>query len=195
MAKPKKCKVCEKEFAPTYNSTQKVCSPSCAIKLVDMDKQAKAKKARSGEIKRVKQKLKQLSMNDRPKALRAAQAAFNAFIRERDKDLPCICCGKTTNDLDLMTGSRWDAGHYRSVGSAPELRFNEDNCHKQTVYCNRSLSGNAVMYRKGLIARIGLERVEALECEFKAKKYTVEELHEINALYVKKKKDLINESS
>lgn len=183
MAKPKKCKACKKEFTPTYNSTQKVCSPSCAINLVDMDKQAKAKKARSGEIKRVKQKLKQLSMNDRPKALRAAQAAFNAFIRERDKDLPCICCGKTTNDLDLVTGSRWDAGHYRSVGSAPELRFNEDNCHKQTVYCNRNLSGNAVMYRKGLIDRIGVERVEALECDFKAKKYTVDDLHNIKNKY------------
>lgn len=186
MPKPKKCKVCEKEFAPTYNTTQKVCSPSCAIKLVDMDKQAKAKKARSGEIKRVKQKLKQLSMNDRPKALRAAQAAFNAFIRERDKRLNCICCGRTTNDFDLVTGSRWDAGHYRSVGSAPELRFNEDNCHKQAVYCNRNLSGNVVMYRKGLIDRIGVERVEALECDFKSKKYTVEDLHNIKDKYKEK---------
>ena len=145
MARPKKSKVCEKEFTPTYNSTQKVCSPSGAIKLVDIDKQAKAKKDRSGEIKRIKQKLKQLSMNDRPKALGAAQAAFNAFIREKDKDLPCICCGNTTNDIDLMTGSRWYAGHYRSVCSASLLRFNEYNSHKQSVYCNSSSPGNPVM--------------------------------------------------
>lgn len=195
MPKPKKCRVCEKEFAPTYNSTQKVCSPPCAIKLVDMDKQAKAKKARSGEIKRVKQKLKQLSMNDRPKALRAAQAAFNAFIRERDKRLNCISCGNRLAEFKGIRGHLYDAGHYRSVGSAPELRFNEDNCHSQCVKCNRNLSGNVVEYRRGLLIRIGKKRLEAVESHHQAKKYTVEELHEIRALYVKKKKDLINESS
>lgn len=33
MAKEYKCKVCGKAFVKTFSSTQKVCSPECAIKL------------------------------------------------------------------------------------------------------------------------------------------------------------------
>jgi hypothetical protein len=186
MVKAKECKVCEKEFAPTYNSTQKVCSPLCAIKLVDMDKQAKAKKARSGEIKRVKQKLKQLSMNDRPKALRAAQAAFNAFIRERDKGLPCISCGRSS-------GCKVNAGHYLSVQAQPVLRFDDKNVNLQCDHCNCFLSGNLLGYRKGLLERFGQERIDYLEKHHPLKKHAVEELHEIKALYVKKKKELMSD--
>ena len=189
MPKPKKCKVCKKEFAPTYNSTQKVCSPSCAIRLVDMDKQAKAKKARNSEIKRVKQKLKQLSMNDRPKALRAAQAAFNAFIRERDKDLPCISCQRH------HTG-QYHAGHYLSRGAHPELAFNEFNNHKQCSACNNYLSGNLLNYRFNLIKKIGLEKVEWLEGSHENVKMSALELWELQKTYKQRLKDLKdNESS
>ena len=184
MPKPKRCKVCEKEFAPTYNSTQKVCCPLCAIELVEITKQDKAKKARNSEIKLVKQKLKQLSMNDRPKALRAAQAAFNAFIRERDKGLPCISCGRSS-------GCKVNAGHYLSVKAHPELRFDEKNVMLQCEHCNCFLSGNLLGYRKGLLERFGQERVDYLEMHHPLKKHTVEELHEIKALYIQKKKDLI----
>lgn len=184
----KKCKVCKKEFSPTHSSTQKVCSPSCAIKLVEANKRDKLKKAAIDDIKRVKQKLKQLSMKDRPKALRAAQAAFNAFIRERDKGLPCISCGRSS-------GCKVNAGHYLSVKAHPELRFDEKNVNLQCEHCNCFLSGNLLGYRKGLIERFGQEYIDYLEKHHPLKKHVVEELHEIKALYIKKKKDLINESS
>jgi hypothetical protein len=90
----------------------------------------------------------------------------------------------------LLTGSRWDAGHYRSTGAAPHLRFNEDNCHRQLVVCNRHGSGRAVDYRIGLIARIGIERVEALENDNSVAKYTVDDLKAICFRYRAKLKDL-----
>ena len=85
-----------------------------------------------------------------------------------------------------------DAGHYRSRGSAPHLRFDERNCHAQAKRENRYLSGNVVDYRVGLIARIGLEEVESLEADQTPKKYTIAELKAIKAHYVAKLKEMKN---
>lgn len=108
-------------------------------------------------------------LKTRSQWMREAQAAFNAWIRYRDRDKPCISCGATGR-------TSWDAGHYRSVAAAPSLRFDEDNVHKQCVPCNQHRSGNAIEYRRGLVARIGVERVEWLEREHPPKKYTIDEL-------------------
>jgi hypothetical protein len=69
------------------------------------------------------------------------------------------------------------------VGSAPHLRFNEDNCHAQSKHDNQYKSGNAVDYRQGLIARIGLARVEALEADQTPCRWTIEELQAIRDTY------------
>jgi hypothetical protein len=90
-----------------------------------------------------------------------AQTAFNAYVRYRDRDLPCISCD-ATGDHDGL-GGYWDAGHYRSRGAAKHLSFNLYNCHKQCHKCNRYLSGNVVEYRIRLVDRIGLDKVVALE--------------------------------
>jgi hypothetical protein len=75
------------------------------------------------------------------------------------------------------------AGHYMSVGARPELRFDENNVNAQCAPCNNHLSGNIVLYRKGLIAKIGLEAVEALEGPHEPKHYTVDDLKQIKADY------------
>ena len=115
---------------------------------------------------------------------------MNEFIRLRDAHLPCISCDSIPSDHDLFTGSRWDAGHYRSVGSCPELRFEPLNIHRQCVKCNRNLSGNAVEYRIRLVLRIGVERVAWLEGLHPARKYTVEEIKAIKADYRAKTREL-----
>lgn len=88
------------------------------------------------------------------------------------------------------SGNAVDAGHYRSVGSAPHLRFDERNCHAQSKQDNRFLSGNAVDYRIGLIARIGQKAVDALEADQSVRKYTVDEIKAIKAEYRAKTKEL-----
>ncbi len=76
-------------------------------------KQARmAAKVQRSEIAQRKQAIKTL-----PQLHREAQAAFNAFIRARDKGKPCICCGLPLSAGDV--GGAYDCGHYRSVGSAP----------------------------------------------------------------------------
>jgi hypothetical protein len=65
----------------------------------------------------------------------------------------------------------------------PALRFDEDNCHRQCVPCNQHKSGNAIEYRIGLVARIGVGRVERLEGPHAAAKHSIEELKAIKLKY------------
>ncbi|NWC48698.1 recombination protein NinG [Pseudomonas edaphica] len=185
--KPKKCKnpACGISFPP-QRLGQAVCSPKCGLAIKDVN-QAKARKSlaqvESREIKVRKEKLK-----SRGEHMREAQQAFNEYIRIRDQSAGhlCISSGKP---LD-WSGNAVDAGHYRSVGSAPHLRFDERNCHAQSKQDNRFLSGNAVDYRIGLIARIGQQAVDALEADQSVRKYTVEQIKGIKAYYRAKTREL-----
>lgn len=180
MNKQKKCKVCKHSFTP-WNTLQVTCCPECATKYAQI-KIAKREKKRLRERKE--------NLKTHGELVKEVQTAFNAYIRKRDKDKPCVSCGGNPNNNDLLTGSRWDAGHYRSVGACPELRFEEFNCHKQCVKCNQHKSGSAVDYRIELINRIGLEKVEWLEGPHEAKKYSRHDLSVLKKHYRKKAREL-----
>lgn len=191
--KPKKCQnaECGKEFVPRYRSTEKVCSNACALAVgrADQSIQAKARKSLD-QLERKELGKRREKLKSRQDHLREAQAAFNEFIRLRDKDEPCICCGSFGADEDWLVGGKWDAGHFLSRGAYPELRFDEDNCHKQLKSCNAGSSkyakkGRTVSqgYRDRLIGKIGLERVLRLEGPHDPRKYPIEELKTIKAHY------------
>ena len=131
------------------------------------------------------------ALKTRSDRMKEAQQAFNEFIRERDRQAghPCISSGRA---LD-WSGNAVDAGHYRSTGAASHLRFNEDNCHAQSKHDNQYLAGNAVDYRIGLVARIGLTRVQALECDNEPRKFSIDELLEIRNTYRAKTRQLKKE--
>ena len=118
-------------------------------------------------------------MRTKPQLTKLAQQAFNAFIRARDAGKPCISCGTPLSNEP----NTYDAGHYRSVGSAPHMRFVEDNCHGQCKHCNNFLGGNHVEYRKCLVARVGLRSVELIEADTILRKYSHEGLIEIARHY------------
>lgn len=152
------------------------------------DKLVAAEKKRvNREIKERKEKIK-----TRSDWIKVAQKAFNDYIRERDKDDGCISCGAPLSKYDLLgaIGGSFDCGHYRSVGSARHLRFDERNAHGQCKKCNRYGAGRVTDYRIGLIKKIGLLAVEALESDNKEKKYTIEDLKEIKKTYQLKLKEL-----
>ena len=155
-AAPKPCRVCGDAFVP-FLTTQAVCGARCARKVGQL-----VRKAAKADLRAAKARLDEL----RPLSYWAkqAQTAFNSWIRWRDRAQPCISCG-------TFTGA-FDAGHYRSVGSAPELRFDEANVHRQcAMNCNHHKGGNALEYRKGLIARIGQAEVDRLEGPHEPKRY------------------------
>ena len=187
--KQKTCKACGGKFRPSL-STQKACSVKCALDLAKKpENQAMARKALA-QVGRKEIKARKEALKSRSEHMREAQTLFNEFIRLRDAGQPCISCDSLPNDHDLITGSRWDAGHYRSVGACPELRFEPLNVHRQCVKCNRNLSGNAVEYRIRLVQRIGADRVTWLEGPHQAQRYTIEDLKAVKAEYRVKIKDL-----
>lgn len=167
-----RCKVCKNKFEPRF-FLQKTCFDSNCV--LQYSKRVK-KKEWQKEKKLLKEKLK--TKSDYVKEL---QKEVNKFVRNRDKDKPCISCGKP-----LL--KKFDAGHYRSAGGNPELRFEEFNIHGQCVYCNQHLHGNLINYRIRLIERIGIEKVEWLEKKHEPKHYTIQELKEIIKEYKSKNK-------
>lgn len=179
----KKCAVrsCRAPFVPA-KPFQTWCSPDCAIVIAraKQDKQRMAIEQRERrEIKAEKERVK-----PRSEHLKEAQAAFNAYIRERDKGQPCISCG-TTADVQYC------AGHYRTVGACPELRFEPLNVHRQcNKNCNLERSGNIVEYRIRLVQKIGADRVAWLEGPHEPKKYSIEDLKAIKADYRQRLRDL-----
>lgn len=129
------------------------------------------KKARmAAKVERTETRRRKEALKTVPDLIKEAQIAFNAFIRERDRQAGhgCISSGRP---LD-WSGNAVDAGHCRSTGAASHLRFHEDNCHAQSKHDNQFLAGNAVDYRIRLVARIGLARVEALEADNQVRKWT-----------------------
>lgn len=179
--KPRPCDHCKREFMPK-RPMQSVCSQRCA--------RMKVQKVWNDRIAQEKAntKARRLALETIPVLIKKAQVQFNAFIRGRDKDQPCICCGRPLGAGDV--GGAFDCGHYRSTGSAPHLRFHELNAHAQNKVCNRHGAGRAVDYRIGLVARIGWEAVEALESDNRIHKWTREELRGIAANYRAKLKQL-----
>ncbi len=176
MTKPAKCKACGNEYQ-RLRPLQKVCGPACAMKHA-RELQAK-KTAREEQARRKETREKLEAMRTKPQLTRLAQTAFNAFVRARDAGKPCISCG---NPLSSEPNT-YDCGHYRSVGSAPHMRFVEDNAHGQCKHCNRHLAGNHVEYRKGLLARIGQRALELIEADTTTRKYTREGLIDIARHY------------
>lgn len=137
----------------------------------------KADKQAALERKETRQKLQ--ALQTKPQLVKKAQMAFNAFIRARDAGRPCISCGKPLG----REPNSFDAGHYRSVGSAPHMRFVETNVHGQCKHCNNHLAGNHVAYRQGLAERVGLQEVERLERDQTTRHYTKEGLTELARQY------------
>lgn len=184
--KQKTCRVCKAKYTP-QRPLQSVCTPLCAIKKSEQDRLKKA--AKEATRKRVEHRKEKEAARPLKFYEEKAQNAINRWIvHGRDKDLPCISCGTIKPTI------QYAAGHYRTRKAANQLRYNEDNIHKQcNSYCNRHLSGNIANYRPALIAKIGQERHDALINNHEAKRWTKEECLEIERTYKNKLKDLQNE--
>ncbi|MEQ5326926.1 recombination protein NinG [Proteus sp. fly-1008] len=191
----RRCKVCREWFIPRQ-SFQNWCSPEHGFELSEQRRNkdrekalAKLKKEKQKKEREEKDKLKSRKLAVKPLSYftKQAQTAFNAFIRERDKDEPCISCGR-------FHEGQYHAGHYRTTGANPELRFDEDNCHKQCAPCNNHLSGNIENYTPRLIEKIGQERFDRLMGSHELPKWKREDYERIRDHYRAKLKELKDEA-
>lgn len=187
----KRCRHC-KEYQLAESGIKVPLGFFCSMDCVVNHSQTRARVASDKRKRQTLTKLKE-SVKTASQWRIEAQAAFNAYIRYRDRGQPCISCD-ASGDHDGL-GGYWDAGHYRSRGAAKHLSFHQHNCHKQCHKCNRYLSGNVVEYRIRLIDRIGLDKVEALEHNNDTVKHDITYLRRVkqifkNKLRIKKKLQL-----
>ena len=167
----RKCKECQKEFKQ-QRPLQYLCGWKCASKYAKRKEKAKKQRLRDDVVKY-------------SKLMTEAKAAFQKWVRLRDKDKPCISCGK-------LEAEQFDGGHYRKAEIYRGVIFDEDNVHKQCSYCNRFLHGAEVEYRNGLIKRIGERKVVELEERAKRtqqRKWSRSELVMIREKYKQKLKE------
>ena len=135
--KPKRCKHCDREFAP-YSSVQKACSPKCQKALED----AKAKRKKAVEREKKKVSIKALTLK--------ADLVFGKYIRQRDER--CATCGSTETP---------QCGHFVSR-KYKATRWDETNANRQCSACNLWGSGRQWEHGKYIDAKYGEGTADAL---------------------------------
>ena len=115
-----RCKVCREKFEAKY-FLQKAClNPACLAEWSKKDREAKQKKY---------DKVRKEALKTAGDYMKESQASINKYVRIRDKFKSCISCPSESVSVDggYIGACGWDAGHYRSRGSASHLRFNLNN--------------------------------------------------------------------
>lgn len=199
----KRCPECRVMFVPSRDA-QAVCGEiECAIAYGKSEKgQASAKKALADvgrkdiEVRKEALKTRSDHMKDAEKAVRDYRRTYELSIGSG-----CISCGESQESIlnaqGWKVGGAFDGGHFMGKGARPELRLEPTNIWLQCKACNsgsymHARKGYTVSqgFRTGLIARIGLEAVEALEADHAPRKETVEQLKAITAEYRAKTREL-----
>jgi hypothetical protein len=183
----RKCAYCKeyKQATEMYiHGAQAFCNPIHFIEYAAKNKSALVKKGKAIEKKVHATKKREFQANDKKLRRKAAVKEFNAFIRLRDANEPCISCQR-------HHAGQYHAGHYKPAGVNSALKFNELNVHKQCSACNNNLSGNLTEYRIHLIKKIGLSKVEELDNDKTITRLTCEQLKAIEDEYKLKSKQLV----
>lgn len=151
------CTTCRKPITGRRSSMQTKC-----VRCVLRAAYAKDKAARQ-DRRETKQKLE--AMKSLCELRQEAQAAFNAFIRARDRKAGygCICCDAPLDWNSTKPGGAVDAGHFVSRGSAIELAFDERNVNAQRKNCNRPGGTTRAQFTAGMVRRHGAAVVAELE--------------------------------
>ena len=187
----RKCTMCGEYFPKTNDAW--IQTPvgwfhnhECAFKKANLKIQRAKKKQLIQRKKEHREKLKEV----KPLShwLKLTQKVVNEYIRHRDKDRACISCGRTDDDLstDSLRGSVWDAGHFKTVGGHPELRFDTRNINKQCRKCNGFEGGQQKAHELGIAYRYGRDRVEWLNGPHEPKHYDRHYLERMRKVFNKK---------
>lgn len=184
---------CEVSFVPAQLG-QKVCGWACGLAIKDVN-QEKARKSLA-QVERREIKVRKEALKGRSEFVQEAEKAVRDYRRTYELSIGsgCISCGKSQAEIQAAqgwkTGGCFDAGHFLGKGARPELRMVPENIWLQCKSCNAGSSKYARKgltvsqgFRAGLIDRIGLEAVEALEADHEPRKHTIDELKAITAEY------------
>lgn len=175
--KKRKCKECKEFFTPHPSM---FLPPTCEKMKCRQDYAMKHLSNKAKEKKKTNRKaLKEFNQQDVKKQTITAKEVVQEYARLRDINEPCISCRKPT-------AKQWDGGHYMNAQYFSAVRLNTLNINKQCSHCNDWNNENKADYRKHLISKIGLEKVEWLEQQKSVKKYTAEYLNRFIKIFRKR---------
>lgn len=168
-----RCKHCREKFKPIHFNAKFCMKPECRTVWIETEKAKQWVKEKAERKK---------GLETTQDLMKKSQKVFNEFIRLRDKDQPCISCGKKLRKGNI------DCGHFWSSGGHKYLTFHELNAHNQCSRpCNKDKSGDLNNYRIGLVKRIGQDNVDWLDANaHKEYKPTREELRHLINFYKNK---------
>jgi hypothetical protein len=154
MAAKKRCKHCGFfSYDMIKINTGSFCNTAHAIswgrKKADKERERKAKKAIAVDNKKHAAKKREFYDKDIKTRKEAAKSSCHAYIRKRDYGKPCICCNRPFKDS-------FHAGHCFESGNNPRIRYDENNIHGQSDYCNVYQGGDSDDYKGNLIKKIGV---------------------------------------
>ena len=195
-----RCKICRDKFEPRY-FLQKTCfNPACLAKWSKQDN--KKKNSATNTVKLINEKANKKAVRELNKRSlkwqhKQTQLVFNKLRRlqefkwfsDRGLEPVCISCQRP------LGNDQWCNGHFKSVGANGRLRYDFKNSYLQHNHnCNKSRSGDAVNYEKGLIERFGekegREIISYCEENNSPIKRTWQELEELRTLFNVKIKEL-----
>ena len=187
-AKYRKCKICRTRLevsAGIVNGLDFVCGVEhlAELGLQRAEKQRTRARAQAEKKQRADTRAKKQALKTDGQLMAEAQLDLNTYVRTRDKGLPCISCGRPEHEIEAeqgwKTGGAWDAGHFRSRGAAPHLRFHLWNIHRQCKSCNAGSAKYAAKaepvargYEQHLRQKIGDTRVEWLKTHNAERRFT-----------------------
>lgn len=170
------------------------CSEDCAVTIaLDAMAARKAKLERATraakKVERAEDRKRKIALQPRKWYVATLKTAMHAYVRARDEGKQCASCDTVLIRLGRIGGD-YDAGHFRSVGSAAHLRFDERNIWGQCKHCNDAKTGNPHEYERRLRLRKGDQFVDELLADQAPRKYTITDLEAMTAHYRAKLKQL-----
>ena len=196
IVKKKTCKQCKKrqDIEKGFQSPLSFyCSVDCAAK----DANEKQQKARDKQFKKKradhkKEGVKQRkALKERDKGIKPMsdwydklQKLVNQYVvHVRDVGKPCCTCGNADPSI------KYDAGHRRSRGACPELRFEPTNIHKQcSQKCNVFGAGMPKEYAEFIKLKYGQSHLDWLDGPHKRLKDQFPDWQSVEAEIVKYRK-------
>jgi len=183
--KPNKCRFCKARMPEdkARHVLHDECFQPWLTKQLAKQAAAREKKDRA-EFRERKEREK-----PRAKWLAEAQTVVNRYVRllALSRGQGCYTCGATPAQ---KFGGTYDAGHFRSVGSAPHLRYWIPQIKLQCISCNRHKGGMALVFRQALVREHGNEWVERLEAMHHVAKFDIPYLKRLKAVFSKKTRRL-----
>lgn len=168
--KPRKCRYCGEKYTPKHSSLEPCQKYECRLKHLEANKT----KINRANKQVAKDKIKSYSQR-----LGEAKKVFQKWVRNRDKDLPCMACG-------TKTANEWHGSHLKKAEVYSGVIFHEHNVWKCCKKCNVFLGGNELNFRANLVNYIGEQAVKELEElaeQTRTRKYSNEELDQIKRKY------------